>query len=104
MTIVTAASVDPESLKAAVEQYFESLRTSCRPRRSTRPRHRSISSSLKVTERAELVLDVATGIPDRLSYEKRRKSTVRPRPSAAPCVGNNPAGSGRETARCQIVI
>lgn len=71
LTIVTAASVDPESLKAAVEQYFESLKDKLPPEAVDQAKAQVDQFlKLKVTERAELVLDVATGIPDRLSYEK----------------------------------
>lgn len=71
LTIVTIASVDPESLKAAVEQYFESLKDKLPPEAVDQAKAQIDQFlKLKVTERAELVLDVATGLPDRLSYEK----------------------------------
>lgn len=71
LTVVTSTSVDPESLKAAAEQYFESLKDKLPPDAVDKAKVQVDQFlKLKVTERAELVLDVKTGLPDRLSYEK----------------------------------
>lgn len=71
LTVVTRTNLDPDDLKASVEQYFEALKDKL-PADAAEKAKEQMDQFLKlsITERAELVLDVTTGLPERLSYEK----------------------------------